>query len=297
MIVLVLRGGLGNQMYEYAAAIALASHSHTNIVLNTKLGFVTDKEFKRKYCLDCFGVKYKQNRLLSFDFPAGDIVEKISYRIGRHLFAPWYRVVSDKNIDIQHLKGNPQQYRNIVMMGTWNRMDDFCDLYRDKILEAFQLKYSYPPAVQKYIDMIRVCRKPVVAIGVRLFQEIKDRTNTPTRQNPLSSTYYTEAMNWYLAKYGHVKFLVFTQVPQWFKDNIPIEKYDFEIVDTGSDDSTAVFDMFIFASCQHYILSHSTFYAWGEKLNRSKTKDVIIPQTWSMAVKENWVKIESTYAI
>ena len=49
-IILILRGGLGNQLFTYAAAIQLAKNN-ADIFVDTKLGFYADN-FNRKYELD-----------------------------------------------------------------------------------------------------------------------------------------------------------------------------------------------------------------------------------------------------
>lgn len=291
MIVLVLRGGLGNQMYEYASAKAMAIRANTDVVLNTRLGFETDKEFKRQYCLDCFNIKAVNNRLLSFNFPGGSFLESLSRKCGFHILAPWYRVVNDLRVNIQDLKTHPDKYRNVLLQGTWNRTDEYFDDLKDEVFEDFRLIWKVPDVVKQYEDRIISSKKPVVALGIRLYQDVKDKTKANERQRPPQVEYVTDAMDWYLEKYGDVRFMVFTQVKEWFLENVADEKYDYEFVDTGVDDKTAIFDMYLFSQCHHYILTHSTFYAWGEKLNRNKEKDVIIPKNWSLTSNDNWIRI------
>lgn len=291
MIIMVLRGGLGNQMYEYASARAMALRTGENLVLNTKLGFITDKVFFRKYCLYCFNLKYISQRFLSFDIPGGVYLEALSRKLGFHILAPWYKVIFDDKVNIEEVKAHPNRYRDILMQGTWNRTDSYFDDYLEEVLDDFQLNWPLPAVVKSYLDKIQKSEKPVVALGIRLFQEIKDRTNTPERQSAPDVEYVKKAVKWYQDKYGHVKLMIFTQVKQWFLDNFPNEHLDFEFVETGGDDTTAVFDMFLFSQCNHYILTNSTFYAWGEKLNRNNNKDVVIPKNWALTSKESWIRL------
>lgn len=291
MIIMILRGGLGNQMYEYASARAMALRTGQKLVLNTKLGFITDKVFFRQYCLNCFNLNYISRRLLSFDIPGGAMLESLSRKLGFHILAPWYKVIFDERVDVNEVKANPEKYRNILMQGTWNRTDEFFNDYLEEVLDDFQLMWPLPSIVEGYLNKIENSEKPVVALGIRLFQEIKDRTNTPGRQSAPDVEYVKNAIKWYLDKYGEVKFMIFTQVKQWFLDNIPHEHLDFEFVETDGDDTTAVFDMYLFSKCNHYILTHSTFYAWGEALNRHHDKDVVVPASWALSSKDNWIKL------
>lgn len=291
MIVLVLRGGLGNQMYEYASARAMALRANTDVILNTRLGFVSDKEFNRQYCLDCFDIKFINRRILSFNFPGGSYLESMSRKLGFHVLAPWYKMVSDQSVNLEDLKLHPERYKNVLMQGTWNRTDEFFSDQQIKVFEDFQLRWKLPDVVKQYDERIKGSEKPVVALGIRLYQDVKDKSKANERQRPPQVNYVIDAMDWYLAKYGDVKFMVFTQVKDWFMANVDDGKYDYEFVETGVDDKTAVFDMYLFSQCDHFILTHSTFYAWGEKLNKKEKKDIIIPKNWSMTYNADWIRL------
>lgn len=293
MIIVVLRGGLGNQMYEYASARAMAMRAGTDLVLNTRMGFETDKEYNRKYCLDCFNIQFLKRRFLSFDFPAGRYFESLSRKVGVHVLAPWYKVLFDKEANVEDMKENPHKYRNILMQGIWNRNDAFFDDNIKQIVSNdFRLQWELPEIVKEYKRKIESSSKPVIALGIRVFQDVKNRGQIENgRQLPPEASYIANAMNWYVEKFGDVKFMVFTQVPKWLYDNVQTNLYDFEIVDTGGDDTTAIFDMYLFSLCNHFILTNSTFYAWGEKLNNNSNKFVVIPQSWSLSAKHDWIRL------
>ena len=269
----------------------MALRAGTELVLNTRLGFVSDKEFNRQYCLDCFGIKSIRHKILSFDIPGGAFFEALSRKVGFHVFAPWYKVVLDKQVDIKEIKEHPEKYRNVLMQGTWNRTDEYFDDRQEEVLDDLKLKWTLPEVIQKYAEKINNSQKPVVALGIRLFQDVKDVSKASQNQRPPQVSYIKEAMDWYIKKYGDVKFMVFTQVKQWFLDNVQTDKFDYEFVETGVNDKTAIFDMYLFSQCDHYILTHSTFYAWGEKLNHNKDKDVVIPKSWSLTSKDNWIRL------
>lgn len=291
MIVLILRGGLGNQMFEYAAAKSMALRAHTEVILNTSLGFATDYEFHRKFCLDCFSLSYSKNRLLSFDFIGGHFFEALSRKLGFHVLAPHYKVINDTNTDVADLKNNPSKYKNVLLTGTWNGTDDYFNDMFETIKIEFNLIWDLPPLVKQYEELIHLSIKPVVAVGIRLFQEVKNGSKSPDSQKAPEADYIHGALEWYNRNFGDVKFLVFTQVKDWFLNNIQTEIFDFEFVDTYTDDSTAIFDMYLFSICDHYILTNSTFYAWGEKLGRNSNKCVVIPDNWNLSTNKSWIKL------
>ena len=175
MIVLILAGGLGNQMFEYAAGKAMALRSGTDLVVNNRLGFERDKVYNRVYSLGNYNVSYKKQKLLTFDFPGGFIFSKISAKLGRHVLCPWYRYVSDNKITTQDLKEHPKRYKNVIMSGTFV-FPEFFDDHKETILDEFTLKESIelPLEARACLEKIEKSPVPVVALCARIYQEIKN---------------------------------------------------------------------------------------------------------------------------
>ena len=55
-LILTLKGGLGNQMFGYAAARRLAFRNGAELVLDTESGFIHDKTYRRKFSLSPFNL-------------------------------------------------------------------------------------------------------------------------------------------------------------------------------------------------------------------------------------------------
>lgn len=289
MIVVLLAGGMGNQMFEYAASRALALRNNTQLVLNTTNGFTRDKVYNRVYCLDVFNVKYIRRKLLSFDFPLGFAFDKLSRKLGRHLFFPWYRYLDEKTTHASDLLV-PMHNRNVIMTGVWAQLDTFSD-YADIIRQDFVLNISLPSQVQYHINSISNSRLPVVAMGVRIYQEIKDEKVRNQTFFYYDGKYFDRALSFYKEKIGEFKLLIFTQAKEWVKENVCLNGIDFEYVNTSKSDSDAVYDMFIMSKCHHYILSDSSFYFWGCWLNSAENKQVVIPQGWKNCIMEEWIRL------
>ena len=51
-----IRGGLGNQLFCYAAARRLAVINDAELVIDDVTGFIRDQEYRRKYHLDVFNI-------------------------------------------------------------------------------------------------------------------------------------------------------------------------------------------------------------------------------------------------
>ena len=289
MIIMILSGGMGNQMFEYAAARALALRNNTQLVLNTTNGFKRDKVYNRVYCLDVFNIKYYRRKLLSFDFPLGFVFDKLSRKLGRHLFFPWYRYLYEKNTPVADLLV-PMRNRKVVLTGVWPQLDTFSD-YADTIRQDFTLSIPLPSQVQYYVNNISNSEIPVVAMGVRIYQEIKDEKVRNQSFFYYDGKYFERALSYYKEKIGKFKLLIFTQAKDWVKENVCLEGINFEYVNTSKSDADAVYDMLIMSKCHHYILSDSSFYFWSCWLNSTENKQVVIPQGWKNCVMEEWIRL------
>lgn len=290
MIVLILAGGLGNQMFEYAAGKAMALRSKTDLVVNNQLGFKRDKVYNRVYSLGHYNVSYKKQKLLTFDFPGGFIVSKLSAKLGRHILFPWYRYVTDNRVAPQILKDHPNEYKNVIMSGTFV-FPEYFDDQKEIILNEFSLRQdaALPFEALKCLKKIVESPVPVVALCARIYQEIK---NPELRQSEFyaQSEYYNKALDYMKENIGKFKLLIFSQAKDWVKENVNLENIDYEFVNVSTTDRDAAFEMYVLSKCHHYIISNSSYYFWGVYLNQDDKK-VIIPKQWTTGVLPEWIKI------
>src|SRR5688572_7528026 len=55
-IIVRMKGGLGNQLFQYAAGRRLAIHNDAELVIDDRTGFERDHTYRRKYMLDRFQI-------------------------------------------------------------------------------------------------------------------------------------------------------------------------------------------------------------------------------------------------
>ena len=55
-----IKGGLGNQLYCYAAAKRLAIKNNAELIIDDVSGFKRDYLYQRKYMLDCFKIPHRK---------------------------------------------------------------------------------------------------------------------------------------------------------------------------------------------------------------------------------------------
>ena len=300
VVVISLAGGLGNQMFEYAAARRLAHVRGVPLRLDLSLfgpdGDVLEKglEAYRRY------VKLNQFAIAAAIATPAELAtckdpfdnKKLTSRIGRRLrrFLPqlappkthWmerqYRfdpAVLDLPVPV-YLSGYFQSEKYFP---------DVPDLIRRELTPADPAVSAY---AQTFVGKIRdgAGGRPVVSVHVRRGElaHAEEVLKNPagTFGPPTRLEYVRQAM----ARFDPAahEFLVFSDTPKdlaWCRENLKGPTFD-DARFHYADGHTDVQDMKLMSACDHHIVA-STFSWWGAWLNPSPSKRVIAPRQWGHA--------------
>lgn len=162
---------------------------------------------------------------------------------------------------------------SVYMMGVFQNAE-MVETVRDEVLKAFM----FQPFIDRHnLDLmkeIQSCQS--VAIHVR---KGKDYMSRIWYQQTCPIAYYQKAIKLIEEKIKDPRFYVFTDNPEWVKENFRDFEYTLvqenPVAGYGSH-----FDMQLMSLCQHNILSNSTYSWWGAFLNRNQSPIVICPEIW-----------------
>lgn len=115
-----------------------------------------------------------------------------------------------------------------------------------------------------------------VAIHVRKGNDYMQRI---WYQNTCSMNYYKKAIDLIMNKVEAPKLYVFTDNPDWVRENFK----DIEYTLVGGNPSSgwgSHFDMQLMSVCKHNIISNSTYSWWSAFLNTHSQKIVVGPKVW-----------------
>ena len=87
----------------------------------------------------------------------------------------------------------------------------------------------------------------------------------------VDKSYYEQAIE----KHSGATFLVFSDDISWCKDNLP-EGPEYVFVEGNKDYE----DLYLMSKCAHNIIANSSFSWWGAWLNENKDKQVTAPSVW-----------------
>lgn len=281
MITVFLRGGLGNQMFEYAAGLHLAKKNGVPLLLDTV--FLNDrfprKEFAyRNYDLGIFALESNFTALsgLSSRLPvpgiwlAADIalikarevlgVQRILWEKQDHVFDPKFL----------------QAPGDTLLWGRWQNEKYFADI-AEAVRAAFQFRSPLQGAAEAIGREIR-STDSAVSLHVRRgdyaafkgLQELHGKTNL---------SYYTEAVRYMAARVPNPHFFVFSDDVAWCRANLHIEGRVTYVPAEAAGPHDG-YHLELMSLCKHHIITNSTFSWWGAWLDPRPQKRVVAPAQW-----------------
>jgi len=289
MVIVRLRGGLGNQMFQYAMGKRIALHYNTNVKLDLTSLLKKGKKDSRPYQLHIFNIEedfFINPKLIEFLYKNKlNFVTQLIKRIkGRGI-----KKIKEQSFSVQEdLITNPQDNR--VYTGYWQSEKYFKEV-RDEILKDFSFKEELSPGAQNILDNIKT--KNSVCVHVRRGDYVGDDFF-----QSMGLDYFKKASDYLNEHNSDLHFYIFSDDTEWCKENIKLD-YDFTIVDYKTDKIRYKEDLQLMSLCNHFIISASSFSWWAVWLGSHDNKMVVAPKKWfldtsvdvSDLVGENWVRI------
>jgi len=270
MVISQILGGLGNQMFQYAAARALAL-SRTQPLLLDLAAFGGYKlhngfELDRVFTIDA-AVTKTTDLLRVLGWRAPTVVRKV---LKRCLFAP----LNGPNLAIEpaskywprlQTMGDP-----LYMMGYWQSERYF--LMQENIIRRdFCFRHALDGRNAALAAEIAV--RPSVSVHLRRGDYLSDKI-----MDVCSMDYYRAAAKYMEERIGRPTYFVFSDDADWVRSHVDFLPGATLIDHNKGPDSYR--DMQLMSRCKHHIIANSSFSWWGAWLNPSAEKIVVAPYTW-----------------
>lgn len=273
-------GGLGNQIFCYAAARRLALVNNAELVLDDVSGFVRDHEYQRNYQLDHFNIPCRKATPAERLEPMSRVRRYLKRRWNRHLPFAQRAYITQEGIDFDprllHLK--PQG--TVYLEGYWQSEDYFKDV-ASTLRQELQIKPPTDAANLTMAAQIRGCT--AVAVHVRFF----DQPQAPGNNNA-PGDYYTRSVETMERIAPAAHYFIFSDQPEAARARIPLPDARVTLVAHNQGDENAYADLWLMTQCQHFIIANSTFSWWGAWLAERAGKQIIAPGFEMREGKMRW---------
>lgn len=289
-----LSGGLGNQMFGYAAARRLALVNDAELVLDPWSGFARDEVYRRRFALGPLAIAGRMARsgemLRPFERPRRALLKRreAGKPFGSRRYITQQGEAFEPRLLTRKLEGT------VFIEGVWPSEAYFADV-APQIRSDFE-RLSEPS--RRDIELVEQMKSAQsVAVHVRFFKA--DLTDTASN---LDEAYYTGAIAEIRARVASPHFFLFSDRPSEAAEKFGLAGEDCTVVDHNQGDEAAHNDMWLMSQCAHAIIANSTFSWWGAWLgdNVHENRIVIAPDParypamgWSSErfLPERWVKI------
>ena len=254
MIVSRLRGGLGNQFFQYAVGRALARRRKTKLLLDVEW-------FDRP------------DSLRTFDLHR-------------------YRIQARKLLDSERQwiqKCTNGDFKRFAFVHRWTHFKepDFNRYYPERTRSPRQRLFGRILAIPRLFldcqDVIRSELMPSAAViepNSELIQRIQGGNSISVHVRrgdyltwrfigPLPTAYYERAVALMISQVKSPHFFVFSDDPDWVPGNFaidaPVDYMAHDVMDARFK------DLYLMSLCQHHIIANSTFSWWAAWLSSSKS--------------------------
>ena len=258
MIISYIRGGLGNQLYQYAAGRRLAHKLNTELKLDLTW---YEKDNMRPYALNFFNI--------TAAIASPEEIAQVKQRSANLGVEPENAVFMPEVLDYPD---------DIWLYGYWQHEEYFADI-ADILRREFTLKKSLSSTAQRWKEKILAAECSVsmhFRHGDFIYSPLNQKSPGFYAIPPMD--YYYQCLNTLKCENKNITVFIFSDNLQWTKENLVM---DVPIEFVEGDNLADIEELYLMSICKHNIIANSTFSWWGAWLNRNPDKKVFMPIAYS----------------
>jgi hypothetical protein len=273
-IAVKIMGGLGNQLFQYASARALADRLNAELILDCSDARERSVELDRYHIRATIIDSTSLIRKTYLRLP-GKFGRKLSKAV-QGLLPPFIKINNQMfqlfkeqrwfqyDERIERISGS------VYLIGFWQSFRYFEELL-EPIREDLRLKAPLDANNDKWQRRIKETNS--ICVHVRRGDYVL-RAQTFGLCN---ISYYQDAMEFLRAHNSDARFFLFSDDLAWCRQNFAAD--DLIFVNSNSPE-TAVYDLELMRSCRHHIIANSSLSWWAASLATWPGQIVIAPKPW-----------------
>lgn len=274
-VVVRLMGGLGNQMFQYAAGYAVAVKHGVPLLLDRS--FLDARPVgmtwtPRQLELDALSVPlvFADAELIAqLRKPVTQRGRQRLHKVLPGIFTDHRFTERSEGFDARFDRSEPPVY----LEGYWQNQGYFMDIAEELRRHLFLPKEAPSPTNAALARAIRSER--TASVHVRRGDYVGLAAGF---HGTCSPAYYKAAMERMVTEAQVEHFYLFSDEPEWVAQNLEL-RYPHTIVshNTGLQSH---WDLWLMKQCRHHIIANSSFSWWGAWLDPRSDKQVIAPARW-----------------
>ena len=297
-LVVRIANGLGNQLFLYASAYALAKQLDRELLIDEKSGFLNE-ERRIKYELSNFNITSKlSGNGYKFDSKIKNIKRFLLKKIDKFSEKKKFLIEerdSKKETEFSN-KYLKQRYKDIAFLEGYFQSEKYFINYKKNIMQEFTFKDEIKKSNLELQKMILNSNSILVHIRQHAFTETKKKQ--VNKKNLLKSDQHTrenishnlKAIKYFKNKIYNAKFFVFSNDFKNLKNIFFGNEYYF--VDQNIK-LEPIYDFYLMTLCKHFIVSPSTLSWWAAWLSKHENKICIgPPEGMKMSLNKDIIPVD-----
>lgn len=283
-VIAIVKGGLGNQLFIYAAARALALRTSRTLYLDATRGYTKD-DYGRSYRLDRFP-----------NLKAQPMPE--AWRIAPTLKHPRHKIIralnkllprdqrtyfgEQRNTPPTQLTALHPRRTRIALLGYWQNEAYFAD-------HAATIRAELAPPAPVDEKNRALGEKFAATESVFLhFRRVR-------YWNLLGRDYYQAAIDAARARLSQPHFVLFGDDLDWPQQNLDFRGASVVLGTHNANDELA--DLWLMSRCRHAVVANSSFSWWGAWLGDTAAARLVFAPAqvgWDVVMCDRWQRIANT---
>lgn len=266
-------GGIGNQLFIYAASRRLSVVNDAQLILDDTSGFEKDYRYKRLFQLNnfCISGRFASPRERLEPFPAftrftlRNLNKFLKFENRRYIFQESNNF--DKRLIDFKVKGS------IILEGYWQS-----EMYFKDIEHIIRQDLVIKPPTDNVNNIIfqKIISTNSVAVHIRYFDQ-PSLSSVSNFENNVPFQYYQIAIREIEKRIPDAHYFIFSDRPEFVQSILPLEYSKYTLINHNQVGSMDYADLWLMSHCRHFIIANSTFSWWGAWLSRSMNKIVYVP--------------------
>jgi len=285
MIIVQLRGGLGNQMFQYAVGLGLAEKNNTGLKLDLSwYDNIAAGDTPRIFSLD------------NYSITSGIATSEEAARLEPGFFDRLSEKLKNRLDTDRHYRFDPALFhlKGDYRLAGFYQSYKFFEFLRDRLSAEFRLKNRWSDDGESFRQKIAEGTRNV-GLHIRRGDYAHDK-KTNLYHGACSAEYYQAALSEMKKRIGNFKLFVFSDEIEWAGKNINWPGEIEYVSRTGLPDFE---ELLLMSYCRHQIIANSSFSWWAAWLNNNPEKIIISPKIWLQAadidkkdlIPGNWLEI------
>lgn len=267
-----IEGGLGNQLFQYAAARSLADRLGYELALDLR---GLDENGDRPFQLDLYRIRASMassQQLQSLPDWRSSRWGRIRFNISK-LLPAFFPTPSFWPLSFAFDRRFDKISQPVYLVGYW-QSEKYFAWNRCRLLQDIQLVAELP-ACTPWLNEIRNTRS--VALHIRRGDYVS-HTASAQFHGLCDMAYYLAAINALKVRFADIHVFVFSDEPAWARSNLRLD-VPTHYVDANPTD-VGYIDLELMRQCKHHVIANSSFSWWGAWLCNSHVQVVYSPCRW-----------------